>query len=219
MEQQCWWESEQAQQIAGGWTIEKQNRHDERQKQAGDRESDWKLLVQQLEQDGISFSKSRKSLAAIESEPQSTTHGSEPEASRRQQQQQQQQSEAAGSSGRESKQAKKQRRRQRVEAKLGAAAAAAAQSAAAEAEEMRGLMGPGEIKPMTPEAPEMELEESGVALHQEPAASIAEELQGQDEKLKEDRKKEKEKRRRQKRRQKTAEAKATAAEEEQQCCQ
>ena len=38
MEQQCWWESEQAQQIAGGWTIEKQNRHDERQKQAGDRE-------------------------------------------------------------------------------------------------------------------------------------------------------------------------------------
>ena len=179
--------------------------------------SDWKLLVQQLEQDGISFSKSRKSLAAIESEPQSTTRGlgSEPEASWRQQQQQQQ-SGAAGSSGRESKQAKKQRRRQRVEAKLGAAAA---QSAAAEAEEMRGLMGPGEIKPMTPEAPEMELEESGVALHQEPAASIAEELQGQDEKLKEDRKKEKEKRRRQKRRQKTAEAKATAAEEEQQCCQ
>ena len=41
MEQQCWWESEQAQQIAGGWTTEKQRRHDERQKQAGDRESDW----------------------------------------------------------------------------------------------------------------------------------------------------------------------------------
>ena len=79
MEQQSWWESGQAQQIAGGWTIEKQNKHDERQKQAGDRERDWKLLVQQLEQDGISFSKSRKSLAAIESEPQSTTRGSEPE--------------------------------------------------------------------------------------------------------------------------------------------
>ena len=93
------------------------------------------------------------------------------------------------------------------------------ESAAAEAEEVRGLMGPDGMERMTLEAPEMELEESGVALHQEPAASIAEELQGQDEKLKEDRKKEKEKRRRQKRRQKTAEAKATAAEEEQQCCQ
>ena len=55
MEQQCWWESEQAQQIAEGWTAEKQRRHDERQKQVGDRESDWKLLMQQLEQDGVSL--------------------------------------------------------------------------------------------------------------------------------------------------------------------
>ena len=86
----------------------------------------------------------------------------------------------------------KERRWQRVEAKLGAAAGSAAvESAAAEAEAMRGLMGPDEMKQVTLEAPEMELEESctsGVVLHQEPAASIAEEPQGQDVKLKEERK-------------------------------
>ena len=64
MKQQCWWESEQAQQIARGWTTEKQRRHDERQKQAGDRESDWKLLMQQLGQDGISFTRSNTAAAA-----------------------------------------------------------------------------------------------------------------------------------------------------------
>jgi len=213
--QQGWWESEQAQQIAGGWTAEKQRRHDERQKQAGDRESDWKLLMQQLEQDGISFTRSSTAAAAVvqaTNDEQGFRGGSKPETAK-----------AVGSSWSTKahiKHEKKERRRQRVEAKLGAAAesaatkSAAAESISAETDEMTKLKDPERPQRKTQEAPKMELDVSGAVDSQEPAASIAEELQGQDDKLKDQSKKEKEKRRRLKRRQKAAEAKATAAEEE-----
>ena len=141
--QRGWWESEQAQQIAGGWTAEKQRRHDERQKQAGDRESDWKLLMQQLEQDGISFTRSSTAAAAVvqaTNDEQGFRGGSKPETAK-----------AVGSSWSTKahiKHEKKEKRWQRVEAKLGAAAesaaagyrSTAAHSAAAEAEEVGGLI-------------------------------------------------------------------------------
>ena len=142
MEQQCWWESEQAQQIAGGWTAEKQRRHDERQKQAGDRESDWKLLMQQLEQDGISFT--RSSTAAAAAAVQATNDdkgfrgGSKPETAR-----------AVGSSWStkaDTKHEKKERRRQRVEER---------QAAEAEAAGAAGTSGPAaEAVEATAAAPE-----------------------------------------------------------------
>jgi hypothetical protein len=212
--QQCWWESEQAQQIAGGWTAEKQRRHDERQKQAGDRESDWKLLMQQHEQDGISFTRSSTAAAATAvqatNDEQGIRGGSKPETAK-----------AVGSSWStkaHTKHEKKERRRQRVEAKLGAAAAedmvtAAATAVEAETDETTKLKDPERPQRKTQEAPKMELDVSGAVDYQEPAASThkAEQLQGQD---KDQRKKEKEKRRRLKRRQKVAEAKATAAAEE-----
>ena len=143
MEQQCWWESEQAQQIAGGWTAEKQRRHDERQKQAGDRESDWKLLVQQLEQDGISFTRS-STVAAAAAAVQATNDderfrgGSKPETAK-----------AVGSSWSTKahiKHEKKERRRQRVEER---------QAAEAEAAGAAGTLGPAaEAVVATAAAPE-----------------------------------------------------------------
>ena len=143
MEQQCWWGSEQAQQIAGGWTAEKQRRHDERQKQAGDCESDWKLLMQQLEQDGISFTRSSTAAAATAvqatNDEQGIRGGSKPETAK-----------AVGSSWStkaHTKHEKKERRLQRVEAKLGAAAAedmvtAAATAVEAETDETTKLKDP-----------------------------------------------------------------------------
>ena len=134
--QQCWWESEQAHQIAGGWTAEKQRRHDERHKQAGDRESDWKLLVKQLEQDGISFTRSSTTAAAAvqaTNDEQGLRGGSEPETA-----------EAVGSSWSNKadiKHEKKERRRRRVEERRGAAAetagAAGTSGPAAEAVEAK----------------------------------------------------------------------------------
>jgi hypothetical protein len=142
MEQQCWWESEQAQQIAGGWTAEKQRRHDERQKQAGDRESDWKLLMQQLEQDGISFTRSSTVAAAAAvqatNDDEGVRGGSKPETAK-----------AVGSSWSTKahiKHEKKERRRQRVEER---------QAAEAEAAGAAGTLGPAaEAVVATAAAPE-----------------------------------------------------------------
>ena len=198
--QRGWWESEQAQQIAGGWTAEKQRRHDERQKQAGDRESDWKLLVKQLEQDGISFTRSSTAAAAAvqaTNDEQGLRGGSEPETA-----------EAVGSSWSNKadiKHEKKERRRRRVEERRGAAAETAGAA---------GTLGPAaEAVEANAAAPEATEDESVKAT--QAAADAAEsgmvskaELQTQDDKQK--RKKEKDRRRRQARRLKAAGAKAEA---------
>jgi hypothetical protein len=201
--QQCWWESEQAHQIAGGWTAEKQRRHDERHKQAGDRESDWKLLVKQLEQDGISFTRSNTTAAAAvqaTNDEQGFRGGSEPETA-----------EAVGSSWSNKadiKHEKKERRRRRVEERRGAAA---------ETVGAAGTLGPAaeavEANAAAPEATEDESVKATQAAAD--AADAAEsgmvskaELQTQDDKQK--RKKEKDRRRRQARRLKAAGAKAEA---------
>jgi hypothetical protein len=203
--QQCWWESEQAHQIAGGWTAEKQRRHDERHKQAGDRESDWKLLVKQLEQDGISFTRSNTTAAAAvqaTNDEQGFRGGSEPETA-----------EAVGSSWSNKadiKHEKKERRRRRVEERRGAAA---------ETVGAAGTLGPAaeavEANAAAPEATEDESVKATQAAADACAADAAEsgmvskaELQTQDDKQK--RKKEKDRRRRQARRLKAAGAKAEA---------
>jgi hypothetical protein len=212
MEQQCWWESEQAQQIAGGWTAEKQRRHDERQKQAGDRESDWKLLMQQLEQDGISFTRSSTAVAvAVQAtnDEEGFRGGSEPETA-----------EAVGSSWStkaDIKHEKKERRRRRVEERRGAeaetAGAAGTSGPAAEAVEATAA---------APEATEDETVKATQAAADVTAATVTgiECVHGADvADAKSEQKKMKEKRRRQKRRQKAADAKAEAAGEGQHCCQ
>ena len=198
--QQGWWESEQAQQIAGGWTAEKQRRHDERQKQAGDRESDWKLLVQQLEQDGISFTRSSTAAAAAvqaTNDEQGLRGGSEPETA-----------EAVGSSWSNKadiKHEKKERRRRRVEERRGAAAETAGAA---------GTLGPAaeavEANAAAPEATEDESVKATQAAADATESGMVSkaELQTQDDKQK--RKKEKDRRRRQARRLKAAGAKAEA---------
>ena len=111
--------------------------------QAGGRKSDWKLLMQQLEQDGINSTRSSTAAAATAVQATNDEQGirdrSKPETAK-----------ADGSSWStkaHTKHEKKERRRQQVEAKLGAGAAedmvtSAATAVEAETDETAKLKGP-----------------------------------------------------------------------------